>query len=125
MGGHVDYVMVTTGEALDVGQAGSKFVGVAQWSSEQGANGVPTTKESGYDLRISSERGIGGPRALPDDIVRRLQDAIEQTLKDPAFLEAAKSDAPVLAYLPGDDWERRLTESRQGLQELVPLMSTK
>jgi tripartite-type tricarboxylate transporter receptor subunit TctC len=115
-------VMLTTGEALDVGQPGSKFVGVAQWSDRRGANGVPIAQESGYNMRISSERGLGGPRALPDDIVRRLQTAIAETLKDPAFLEAAKSDAPVLAFLPGDEWERRLNESRQVLQELVPLM---
>jgi tripartite-type tricarboxylate transporter receptor subunit TctC len=125
MGGHVDYVILTTGEALDVGQPGSKFVGVAQWSREGDAKGVQRTHDAGFEVQMSSERGIGGPRALPDDIVRRLQDVIAQTLKDPAFLDAAKSDAPVLAFLPGDEWERRLNQSRQALQELVPLMRAK
>ncbi len=85
----------------------------------QAANNAPTAAEQGFDVQISSERGIGAPRALPDDIAQKLEDAIAQTLKDPAFLDAAKADAPVLALMPGAEWEKRLQGMRQNLQPLI------
>lgn len=123
MGSHVDYVMMTTGEGLEVSQPGSRLVGVALWAGKRTSSQVPTAAEQGYELQISSERGIGAPRALPDDIAHRLETAIEQTLKDPAFLEAAKADAPVLAFLPGAEWERRLLALRERLKPLVDLIN--
>lgn len=122
LGGHVDYLMMTTGEALEMSQPGSKLTGLALWASGRTPNNVPTAAEQGHDLQISSERGIGAPRALPDDIARRLEEAIKHTLKDPAFLDAAKADAPVLAFLPGAEWERQLVALRTRLQPLVPLI---
>lgn len=123
MGGHVDYVMMTTGEGLEVAQPGGRLVGVALWADRRASNQIPTAMEQGYRLLISSERGIGGPRALPDDIAQRLESAIEQTLKDPAFLEAAKADAPVVAFLPGGEWEHRLLEFRERLKPLISLIN--
>lgn len=122
MGGHIDYVMMTTGEGLEVSQPGSRLTGVALWASKRVANQVPTTAEQGYELKASSERGIGAPRGIPDDIARRLEDGIAQSLRNPAFLEAAKADAPVLAFLPGAEWERHLQELRARLAPLVEQM---
>ncbi|MCD0502925.1 tripartite tricarboxylate transporter substrate binding protein [Bordetella petrii] len=124
LGKHLDYVMMTTGEALELGQPGSQLVGVALWAPKRAANNVPTLAEQGYDLRISSERGIGGPGGLPDDIARRVQDAVEQTMKDPGFLEAGKADAPVLAFLPGAQWEQELAKLRERLKPLIGLMGS-
>jgi tripartite-type tricarboxylate transporter receptor subunit TctC len=123
LGGHVDYVMITTGEALEVSQPGSKLAGVALWANKRTANQVPTAAEQGHALRMSSERGIGAPKGLPDDIARKLEDVIAQTLKDPAFLEAAKADAPVLAFLPGAEWERSLQDLRNRLKPLSGLIA--
>ena len=123
IGGHVDYVLATTGEVTELSHSGSKISGVAVWAGQRVAGSdVPLTGEQGLDLRISSERGIGGPHGLSDDIARRLEQTISETLKDPAFLEAAKADAPVVAFLPGADWERELKALRERLQPLVPLM---
>ena len=123
LGGHVDYVMMTTGEGLEVNQPGSKLSGVALWANKRAANGAPTAVEQGYDVHISSERGIGAPRALPDDIARRLEEAILQTLKDPAFIESAKADAPVLAPMPGAEWEARLRQMQKQLLPLIDLIN--
>ena len=123
MGGHVDYVLATTGEVTELSQPGSRISGVAIWAARRVAHlDVPATGEQGFDLKISSERGIAGPRALPDEIARRLEQTISDTLKDPAFLEAAKADAPVVSFLPGADWQRELLSLRKRLEPLVPLM---
>ncbi|MBV7483301.1 tripartite tricarboxylate transporter substrate binding protein [Bordetella sp. BOR01] len=124
LGQHVDYVMMTTGEALEVGQPGTPLVGVALWGAKRAANGVPTLAEQGYNLQISSERGIGGPLNLPDDIAKRVQDAVQATMKDPEFLKAGKADAPVLAFLPGAQWNQQLQELGKRMKALVDLMGS-
>lgn len=123
LGNHVDYVMMTTGEALEVGQPGTPLVGVALWGAQRAANGVPTLAEQGYDLKIASERGISGPLNLPDDIAQRVQDAVEATLKDPEFLAAGKADAPVLAFLPGKEWDQQLRQLGKRMKALVDVMA--
>lgn len=122
LGKHVDYVMMTTGEVLELGQPGVPLTGVAIWADKRAANNVPTLAEQGYDLKISSERGIAGPLGLPDDIAQRVQDAVEATMKDPGFLEAGKADAPVLAFLPGKQWGQELQQLGQRMKTLVGLM---
>ncbi len=68
MGGHVDYVLATTGEVTELSQPGSRISGVAIWAARRVAHlDVPATGEQGFDLKISSEPGIAGPRALPDE----------------------------------------------------------
>lgn len=122
MGGHIDYLIITTGEAVETQQKGSRMRAVSLFA-ERGIEGGPrTAREDGYDVRFSSERGIGAPRALPDDIAARLEQAIGDTLKDPAFIEAAKADAPVLAFMPGAQWQQHLDRSVEVLKPLVPLM---
>jgi len=119
LGGHVDYAMISTGEAMTLLQDGSKMVGVAQWSGRRIIKNIPTASEAGYDVRMSSERGIGAPLGLPDEIAERLEKAIEASLKDPEFLTRSPADAPVLAFLPGAQWQKELTALRERLRPLV------
>lgn len=123
IGKHVDYVMMTTGEALEVGQSGTPLTGVALWAKQRAANGVATAAEQGHAVLASSERGIGAPGGLADDIAQKVQDAVEQTMKDPAFLDAGRADAPVLAFLPGAQWQTELAQLRKRLEPMVSMMS--
>ena len=56
---------------------------------------------------------------MPAQIVRQLDAAIADSLRDPEFLASAAADAPVLAYLPGDQWQRSLEKNRKLLQQLA------
>lgn len=124
LGKHVDYMMVTTGEAFEVGQSGTPMVGVGLWSKKPAANGVPTLDAQGYDLQMSSERGIAGPLELPADIAKRIQDAVEATMKDPQFQAAGKADVPVLAFLPGKEWDQQLKQLTIRMKALVKMMES-
>lgn len=48
---------------------------------------VPTFKELGYDMIGGTYRGIGVPKSTPEDIRKKLADAIEAVNKDPAFIK--------------------------------------
>jgi tripartite-type tricarboxylate transporter receptor subunit TctC len=46
---------------------------------------VPTFIELGYDVLMTSERGIGAPRDVPDEIALRLQDGVARVVAKPEW----------------------------------------
>ncbi len=69
---------------------------------------VPTFREEGYDVIMSSERGIAAPRAIPEEIATRLQDAIARVVATPEWAEKARQLELPMAYLPGAEWEAQM-----------------
>lgn len=47
---------------------------------------VPTAAEAGVKVQMSCERGRAAPKGVPAAIVKRLEAAVEESLKDPEFL---------------------------------------
>lgn len=68
---------------------------------------------------MSSERGMAAPKGVDPIIAKRLEQAIGDALKDPEFLMAASSDAPVLAFLPGAQWTQSLNTDSAELQKMI------
>ncbi|MHA7685716.1 tripartite tricarboxylate transporter substrate binding protein [Cupriavidus sp. PET2-C1] len=121
LGKHVDFTFMSVGEMRELSLAGGPFKGVAQMSKTRLAaiGSVPTALEAGVPVAMSSERGVAAPAQVPADIAHRLETAIEESLRDPAFIAAAKNDAPVLAYLPGKAWTTALAANRTQLQPIA------
>jgi tripartite-type tricarboxylate transporter receptor subunit TctC len=69
---------------------------------------VPTFREEGVDVVMTSERGLAAPRGIPDEIAARLQDAVARVMAKPEWLEKAKQLELPLAYLPGAEWEAQM-----------------
>lgn len=69
---------------------------------------VPTAIESGFNVEMTSERGIAAPREVPAEITDRFAAAIKATLDNPEFQKQAKQMALPLAYLSGPDWEKEM-----------------
>ncbi|WP_368666724.1 tripartite tricarboxylate transporter substrate-binding protein [Cupriavidus taiwanensis] len=121
MGGHVDFTFVSAGEMRELSLAGGPFKGVAQMSKTRlrAIENVPTAQEAGVAIVMSSERGVAAPARVPADIARRLEKAIEESLRDPEFIAAARNDAPVLAYLSGAAWTDALAGNKKDLQPIA------
>lgn len=116
MGGHISSAGQNISELSD----DSKYRVLAQFSNERMPQEpeLPTAKEQGVDLVMTSERGIAAPAKVPDDIERRMADAVKAVLEDPAFLEKAKDLSLPIAYLSGDDWQKGLDEQKTRYQAL-------
>lgn len=116
MGGHISSAGQNISELSD----DSKYRVLAQFSNERMPQEpeLPTAKEQGVDLVITSERGIAAPAKVPDDIEKRMADAVKAVLEDPAFLEKAKDLSLPIAYLSGDDWQKGLDEQKTRYQAL-------
>jgi tripartite-type tricarboxylate transporter receptor subunit TctC len=69
---------------------------------------VPTAIESGFNVEMTSERGIAAPREVPAEISDRFAAAVKATLDNPDFQKQAKQMALPLAYLSGPDWEKEM-----------------
>ena len=121
-GGHVDYAFLSVGEYLAAKNDAMQAITVLSNKRFDDLGPVPTATELGYAVIVTSERGIAGPKALPDDIANRIQNAIKDTLQDPVFIQSVKNDAAVLAYMPGAEWTKSLEAIREWLVPFVPKM---
>lgn len=51
---------------------------------------IPILKDLGYDIPCPSLNGIFGPKDLPNDIVKKLEEAFSKAIKEPAFIKGIK-----------------------------------
>ena len=123
MGGHLEFGLVSVGEVPELhgsAPASGQMRALVQFSAKRSPAlpQVPTAAELGINVVMSSERGFAAPKGVPAETIRKLDQAIADSLKDPDFIANASSDAPVLAYLSGDQWTKSL---QQNLKVLEPL----
>ncbi|WP_207538335.1 tripartite tricarboxylate transporter substrate binding protein [Sabulicella rubraurantiaca] len=72
---------------------------------------VPTFREAGLDVAMSSERGIVLAKGTPEDVVARLREATAKVAHDPTFQEQCRAQFTELDYLDGPAWRARLAEA--------------
>lgn len=125
LGGHLEFGLVSVGEVPELhgnaAAAPGQMRALVQFSAKRSPAlpQVPTATELGINIVMSSERGFAAPKGVPAEIIRKLDQAIAESLKDPAFIANASSDAPVLAYLPGEQWTTSLQQNRKLLEPLA------
>ncbi|MBR0660947.1 tripartite tricarboxylate transporter substrate binding protein [Neoroseomonas oryzicola] len=69
---------------------------------------VPTFREEGFNVLMSSERGIGAPRGIPDEVAGRLEDAIAKVIATPEWAERVRQLELAMAFLRGAEWEAQM-----------------
>ncbi|MDW8315586.1 MAG: tripartite tricarboxylate transporter substrate binding protein [Rhodovarius sp.] len=79
---------------------------------------VPTFRELGYDVVMTSERGLGAPRGIPEEIAQRLEQAILKVVATPAWAERARQLELAMDVLPGAAWEARMPALLRRLQQI-------
>ncbi len=126
LGGHLDLAMVSAGELPELHDSGKgQFRILSQLTAKRSAAlpNVPTSTESGLKVVMSSELGFAAPKGVPADIMKKLETAIAEALKDPEFL-ASTTDGKILSYASGKEWQRDMEESRKELQPLAGTRQT-
>lgn len=113
-----------TGGGLNISEfAGNDTSGlrmIAHFGTERSAQlpDVPTAKESGFDVEMTSERGVAAPRDVPDEITQKFSDALKRVLDNPDFQKQAEQLALPLAYLSGPDWEAQMPARLERFQKI-------
>lgn len=122
LGGHLDVGLISAGEVAELhgGAAGElKVIAILAKSRLAALPNVPTAAEAGVPVVMSSERGFAVAKGVPDPIVRQLEAAIADSVRDPEFIASSPGDAPVLSYLPGAQWRESLNENAKTLRAIA------
>jgi len=67
---------------------------------------IPTLKDAGYDIVVTSPIGIVGPKGMDPKIVLRLHDAFHKAMGDQAYLRSMEQFDQVPEYLSSEDYAR-------------------
>ena len=112
-GKQITVAAINIGEALQYQKGGTPLRNLVQMSPARTnlAPDLPTAREQGYDIELSSLRGMVGPKGLPPEIRERLTRAIERSVSDPEFQAKAVQFFSPLRYLPPAQYEALVREA--------------
>jgi tripartite-type tricarboxylate transporter receptor subunit TctC len=108
------------GESLQSIKGGAAMRNIGQFSPARTnlAPDLPTAREQGYDIELSSLRGMAAPKGLPPEIRDQLVKAVAAAAADPEFqAQAVKFFAP-LRFLSPAEFERVMKEAEVGFRQL-------
>jgi len=111
---------INIGESLQAIAGGAPMRNIGQFAPKRAnlAPDLPTAREQGFDIELSSLRGMAAPKGLPPEIRDRLVKAVAAAAADPEFqAQAVKFFAP-LRFLSPADFARVITEAEVGFRQL-------
>src|SRR5687767_2468598 len=79
---------------------------------------LPTAREQGYDIELSSLRGMAAPRGLPPEVRERLVKAVAAAAADAEFQAKATSVFAPLRFLTPAQFEQEMKEAEVGFRQL-------
>lgn len=80
---------------------------------------VPTLKELGYDFPCPVFIGIMAPKGIPEEIVRRLEDAFSQAMRQPAFINGVKELRMTTNYRNGKELTEYVSRNYDAFGKLL------
>ena len=111
---------INIGESLQTIAGGAPMRNIGQFAPKR-ANLAPdlaTAREQGFDIELSSLRGMAAPKGLPPEIRDRLVKAVAAAAADPEFqAQAVKFFAP-LRFLSPAEFERVIKEAEVDFRKL-------
>src|ERR1700712_370359 len=122
LGGHLEVGMVSLSEIPELhGTDKGPLRAIAMLSKKRSASlpDVPTAEEAGVPIISTAERGFAVPKGVPDDIVKKLEAAIADSVRDPDYIKSSPGDEPVLAFMPGLEWQKRLDDISPALRPMA------
>jgi tripartite-type tricarboxylate transporter receptor subunit TctC len=86
VGGHIDAVSFSAVEArTPVAGGQARMIAVAAPERLGAYPDVPTAKEQGFDVDVSTWRGLATSKGTPAPLLARLEEAIHETMRDELF----------------------------------------
>ncbi len=89
LGGHVLFTAGDFNHALIESGQTRILLYLSDKRSEEYPN-APILKDLGYDISVPVMLNVAGPKDLPEEIVKKLEDAFARGIKEPAFLKVMK-----------------------------------
>ena len=120
LGGHINVVSVSPPEGISQIQAGKlRIVALFAEKRLDMFPSVQTVKEQGVNFAMGMWRGLAAPKGTPPAVIRKLHDAFQKGMDDPAFVKNAKDMAVNLEYLSPADFGKLMAEDDEFYAKLV------
>jgi len=123
LGGNTEVLLANVSDLQPLAESGKvRIVGVMDAERAESLPDVPTFKESGYDVEISSSRGYSFPAGTPDEVVDEMSTAIGEIMEDPAFQKKMTDAGLAPSYLDADEYSTYWDETEKTFGDLFPLV---
>lgn len=80
---------------------------------------VPTMKELGIDPPQQSWTGLFVPKGTPENVIKRLRDAVEVAIEDPDFVDVMESIYTPICFYDTDELGNQVDETNQYLESTI------
>lgn len=109
LGKHTEGTVLTLYELYPQVQAGKvRILAVSDEKRRQLVPDVPTFKELGYDITMTTYTVLLGPKNLPADVVSKIQEVYRKVSEDPAFLKFMEAQGFTVHYENTEDLKKRI-----------------
>lgn len=117
LGGHVEVGAIDFAALKPSVEAGKiRVLAVCTEKRIDLAPDVPTVLELGYDLPYVSSLGLFGPKTLPENVSRRLDELIAKVVSEPKFVSRMKEMSIQIAYKGSAPYRQALARDRDNLE---------
>jgi tripartite-type tricarboxylate transporter receptor subunit TctC len=86
---------------------------------------IPTLKELGYSTTFPFFIGLGGPKGLPEPVIKRLEDAFTKATQDPEFAPGMRAIGVPVYYRNRKDFTAFITKSYEQMGDIIQEMMKK
>ncbi|WP_209810230.1 tripartite tricarboxylate transporter substrate binding protein [Ammoniphilus resinae] len=123
LGGHVDIFMGNLSELLNMHKEGQiKILGIATDERSSLLPDVPTLTESGFDVKMASSRGIGGPKGIDAHRLEILEKAFEKAIKNEEQIKKIEDMGAQVQFMGSQDYLNMLKENVEKVKNLGDLL---
>ncbi len=120
LGGHITLVSGLAGTQLEQVKAGNmKLLVITGNSRFPDFPDVPTLRDLGYDIDVSFDIGLAGPKGIDPQILQKLEDAFAQAAKDPRFVKFVKDNNMVQTYMNAKQYTQYLKKNYEVRAPLI------
>jgi tripartite-type tricarboxylate transporter receptor subunit TctC len=118
-GGHIDFSGGNVGAAIPLLAAGDvRVVAVSGDQRVAALPGVPSSKEAGLYVPLTSWNSISGPAGMPKEVLDRIDQAIRKITEDPGFAKDLGKIGNVPFYTPPSKMWASVQEEAKVLREV-------
>jgi tripartite-type tricarboxylate transporter receptor subunit TctC len=112
LGGHVDLGGIAVPPVKTQVLAGKiRILAIFSKQRHPAFPDVPTAYEKGYkQTLVDTGMGIVGPKGLPAEVIRKWEQVVQQTLKDPAVIAAIHKFDFVPDYQTGEQYKKEVAD---------------
>ncbi len=121
LGGHVDFAFISIPPIKSQVAAGKiRILALLAKTRHPLYPDIPTAAEKGFKKTIV-ETGIGlvGPKGLPPEVIKKWEEAVQLTLKDPKVVAAVEKFDFVIDYKSGEAYKKEIAEEYDFFKQLM------